>query len=160
MGLGFRYELRQSPLDLNLRGVVLSRHGRLSRVAFAGVAFLIFLMSVPVWYGVVVAWGLVANLMGTAAYSIGIPFMAVVAAANAYPAGCVVVKRIHDMDRSGHHAWWVLPVLVAGTICWATAAEGWAADASRICGLVVFALLLLAPGSEDTNSHGTVDNWC
>ena len=159
MGLEFRHELRRELLDLNLRGVVLSRHGRLSRTAFAGLLFLAALVSVPVWYGVVVFWGLVSKVAGSSVYAFGVPAMLVLALVNAYPLGCMAAKRLHDAARSAHHLWWILPAFSAGAACWLVGNAGWADSAARWGSATLLAALVLLPGDPDVNGHGTVDNW-
>jgi len=159
MDLKFRHELRHDLLDLNLRGIFLNWHGRLSRVAFVGMLVVMSLVAVPAWYGMVVMWSVVARMAGPGSLVVALPVMGVVLAANAFVAGCLVAKRLHDAERSGVHVWWLMTVLVPAALVWAMEVPGGWSLALRIVGGVLAAALVMMPGSRDVNRYGTVDYW-
>jgi uncharacterized membrane protein YhaH (DUF805 family) len=69
----------------------------------------------------------------------------------------LVARRLHDMNFSGYHAIWVVPVLFAGVIVPAAlASEGVDISGFAIYLLVaaIGACLLLVPGTKEENRFG------
>lgn len=159
MDLRFRHDLRPDLLELDLKGILLNANGRVSRTVFVLLSLAIGSVSLVVWYAIAVAWGLVAHVVGTAGYAVAFPLMGLLMLVNAYPCGCVIAKRVHDFDRSGRHAFWITPLFVCGLLLWAFEVDGGWADAARWSAGLALALLVLMPGSDDVNDHGTIDYW-
>jgi uncharacterized membrane protein YhaH (DUF805 family) len=135
-----------------LRNLFFSFAGRLGRLGF-----LLRGMALGITAGVLLVFGFTLFLGGAPWLGLLIATIAFVALVVGYAS--LVVRRLHDMNFSGYHAFWIVPVELFGTLVPAAlTSEG--VDTSRFDDAmftlvaVIGATLLLWPGSRGENRFG------
>jgi uncharacterized membrane protein YhaH (DUF805 family) len=136
-----------------LRNLLFSFAGRLGRLGF-----LLRGMALGITAGVLLTVGFTLFLHG-ALWWLGLLIAIIALAALVAGYASLVVRRLHDMNFSGYHAIWVVPLQLFGVaVPAALASEG--VDTSRFDDAVftlvavIGAALLLWPGSKGENRFG------
>lgn len=159
MDFRFRHDLKPDLLDLNLRGLLVNPHGRICRTVFVILTAFASAATFWLWWGVVAFWELLAKFGGSAVYAVGAPCLFMVAGAGLYVVGCLVAKRLHDVDASARHALWLVAAALPGLAAWAIHGDGWLWLTAKGVAVCIAGGLAVIPGSPDVNRYGAVDYW-